>query len=853
MTKEKSKNPPKLAEWILRRIYPDRGDFTSVGDFREEYLEVYQSSGPFKAYLWYWMQIAKSIPSFIRNKSHWSIVMIHNYLKIALRNMRRHKGYSFINITGLVIGMTCFILISQWIIHEWSYDKFHKNAGALHLVASHGNIGGTEYRFPVCPPLVGPTLKEEFPQVADSVRILDDINLIFSYEAKKIREDVTLADPTILQMFHFPLVSGDPATALSQPNSLLMTEEMAEKYFGEEDPIDKTLRLENRYLFTVTGVMKNIPNNSSIQFDFLIPISFADTYYGNGYLNRWIDYAFWTFIQLAENVSYKDMIPSIAGRIKQSHSEYDVELFLQPFTQYHLYNLGFGGGAIERIRLFAIIALFILIISIINFINLSTARAGTRLREVGMRKVIGAVRRNIIVQFYSESIILSFLASALALAFAILLLPVFNQLMAQELTFKFPALLPVIIGIILFTGIAGGSYPALFMSSFQPVNILKGFGGKGKSRTYFRKILVVMQFAISISLIIGTTVNFRQMEYIKKMDLGFDREHLICIPLSGAIRQNLDAAKHEMIQHPNVLALSTTTLRPTWHSWREIGWTWPGKPSDSDPEISMMRVDSNFLETLDVQMAEGTFFSEQTGTDSPNNIIINETLAKMMDLDDPVGNRASFQGNNYIIAGIIKDFHFMPLHTEIEPLVIFYNPGGSYMYLRIRPQDIPQTISHIESVYKKFNPGVPFDYSFFDEAYDRIYLTEQRLGTIFRYFAALAIIISCLGIFGLAASTAERRTKEIGIRKVLGAAVPGIVYDLSKEFAIWVLIANTLAWPVAYFAMNKWLQSFAYRTSISLWIFVFSATLALVIALITVSFQAIKAATANPVDSLRYE
>jgi len=847
------KSPPSIPRFLLCLIRNKKNHESLIGDYEEIFHYFGTTYGYAKARIWYWGQVFKALPFFISNSIRWRLVMFNNYLKIALRNIKRHKGYSFINITGLVIGMTCFILMSQWIIHEWSYDTFHKNADALHLVASHGNLGGTEYRFPVCPPLVGPTLKEEFPQVVDSVRIYDDISLVFSYEAKKIHEDVTLADPSILQMFHFPLVSGDPATALSQPNSLLMTEEMAEKYFGEEDPIDKTLRLENRYLFTVTGVMKNIPTNSSIQFDFLIPIAFADTYYGNGYLNRWIDYAFWTCIQLAENVSYKDMNPSIAGRIKQSHSEYDVELFLQPFTQYHLYNLGFGGGAIERVRLFGIIALFILIISIINFINLSTARAGTRLREVGMRKVIGAVRRNIIVQFYSESIILSFLASALALAFAYLLLPVLNQLMSQELTFKFSALLPVIIGVILFTGITGGSYPALFMSSFKPVNMLKGSGGKGKSRTHFRKILVVMQFAISIALIIGTTIIFRQMEYIKKKDMGFDREHLIYIPIKGALRQNLDVAKHEMIQHPNVLTVSTTTLRPTRHSWREIGWSWPGKPSDSDPEIAMMRADSNFLETLDMQMAEGKFFSEQTGTDSPNNIIINETLAKMMDLDDPIGNRASFQGNNYIIAGIVKDFHFMPLHTEIEPLVIFYNPGGSYMYLRIRPQDIPQTISHMERVHERFNPGIPFDYGFFDEAYDRSYRTEQRLGTIFRYFAALAVIISCLGIFGLAASTAERRTKEIGIRKVLGAAVPGIVYDLSKKFAIWVIVANALAWPVAYFAMKKWLQSFAYRTSISLWIFVFSATLALVIALISVSFQSVKAAIANPVDSLRYE
>ncbi len=845
------KSPPSIPRFILCLIRDKTNHESLIGDYEETFHYFGTTHGYAKARIWYWGQVFKALPFFISNSILWSLVMFNNYLKIALRNIKRNKGYSFINITGLVIGMTCFILISQWIIHELSYDKFHKNADKLFLVATHAKYGDKEYHWPVCPPLVGPTLKEEYPEIVNSVRILDDINFVFSYEAKKINENITLADPAILEIFHFPLLSGDPSTALSQPNSLLMTEEMAEKYFGEEDPIDKTLRLENRYLFTVTGVMKNIPTNSSIQFDFLLPIEFADTYYGNGYLDRWINYAFWTFIQLAENASYEDMIPRIAGRIKQSHPDNDTELFLQPFKQYHLYNLGFGGGAIERIRLFAIIALFILIISVINFINLSTARAGTRLREVGMRKVIGAVRRNIIVQFYGESIIISFISSVLALVFAKLLLPVFNNLTAQELTFDVSALLPVLLGVILITGVIGGSYPALFMSSFQPVNILKGSEGKG--RTPFRKILVVMQFAISIALIIGTTVILRQMEYIKKRDLGFDREHLICIPLSGAIRQNLDAAKHEMIQHPNVLALSTTTLRPTWHSWRETGWDWPGKPSNIDPIIAMMRADSNFLETLDMQMAEGTFFSEQTGTDSPNNIIINETLAKMMDLDDPVGNRASFQGNNYIIAGILKDFHFMPLYREIEPLVIFYNPGGSYMYLRIRPQNIPQTISHIEGVYKKFNPGVPFDYSFFDEAYDRIYRTEQRLGTIFRYFAALAVIISCLGIFGLAACIAERRTKEIGIRKVLGAAVPGIVYDLSKEFAIWVLVANALAWPVAYFAMNKWLQSFAYRTSISLWTFVFSATLAFVIALITVSFQSIKAATANPVDSLRYE
>ena len=844
--------PPRLGQWILKKILPSEERRYLIEGIEERYLRELKDRGWISALFWYFKDISITIPLLIFDNFTGSIILFKNYLKINLRNVKKNKLFSIINITGLAIGMTCFILISHWIMHELSYDTFHENADELCLVATHMKYGDTEFHDSVCPPLVGPTLKEEYPEILNSVRIFDDISLVFSYGEKEIIEDVTLADPTILNIFHFPLLSGDPATALSQPNSLVITEEMAEKYFGEENPINKTVQLGNRYLFTVKGVMKNIPSNSSIKFNFLMPIEFAETN-RKGYLNQWVNYAFWTYVQLAENVSHKDLSLKIAGRIKQSEPEYDTELFLRPFTKYHLYNLGFGGGAIEQVRLFSIIALFILIISCINFINLSTARSSTRSGEVGIRKVIGAVRLNIIFQFIGESITLSFISSLLALVFANFLLPIFNHLTSQDLKFNISALLPVVIGVIIFTGVLGGSYPALSMSSFQPVDMLKGSRGKGGRRIHFRKIFVMMQFAISIVLIIGTTIISRQMGYIKKRDLGFDKEHLICIPVSGALRQNLTAAKHEMLQHPNVLTLSSTTLKPTQISWRETGWQWQGRLSDTEPIIAMMQADFNFLETFDMDMAEGMFFSEQNVKGSTNNIIINETFAKMMDLDNPIGTRASFRNNNYIVTGIIRDFNFMPLYSEIEPLVIFYNPGGSYIYLRILPQNIPRTISHMERVHKKFNPGIPFVYSFFDEEYNRIYRTDQRLSAIFRYFAALAIFISCLGIFGLAACTAERRTKEIGIRKVLGASVPGIVFNLSKEFASCVLVANIIAWPIAYFVMNKWLQNFAYRISINIWILAFSAALALFIAFLTITYHSIKAATANPVDSLRYE
>lgn len=861
--------PPSLALRILKRMAIHGEEYSLLGDLEEEYFEMTKVLGTERARFWFWIQALKAIPSLTRHKIYWSVQMIKNYMKIALRNIKRHKGYSFINIFGLAVGIACCILIFLWVQDEFSYDKFHENRDNLHLVATLQRLGNQETISPGTPPALGPALKEEYPEIVNSVRFCNGPHaLIFAYGEKRFREYAEAVDGSLLEMFSFPLLQGNPKTALTKPHSLVMTKRMAQKYFNTEDALGKIIRVENKYDFEVTGVLKNLPHNSLLQFNFLVPIQFLKEHWDSpDHLETWYNLSFTTFVQLHENASPREVDEKIAGRINKGHPEDDVTPFLRSYTKLYLYGLGTGGGRIVRVRMLSLIAIFVLLIACINFMNLTTARSGNRAKEVGMRKVTGALRWDIVKQFYGESILMAFLSLFFAVILVILLLPVFSNITGKELTLDLSHNLSLTLGLLgatLLTGLIAGSYPALFMSSFQPVKIMKGTSGMGSRSSRFRKILVVFQFVISVALIIQTSVIYKQLKFMRHYDVGFKRDHLVYIPVNGALQQQYEAAKSELLQVPGITHVSLTSRTPLLFGSSGSGWEWEGKSPNTDPMVRYFCCDYDFLKTFQIEMAQGKFYSpEMTPTASPHSrqLIINEEFARIIGKEDPVGMQLNNGPYSATIIGVIKDFNYWPLYYRSGPLIIFYktyNPAPNhafyrYIFARIRPDDIPQTIASIEKIYKKFNPEFPFTFRFLDEDYERLYHSEEQSGTIFRYFALLAVLISCLGLFGLASFLAEQRTKEIGIRKVLGSSIQGIVTLLSREFLKWVALANIVASPIAFFISYLWLRNFAYRTSPSILIFILAAAMTLIIALLTVSYQSIKAARANPVDSLRYE
>ena len=787
--------------------------------------------------------------------------MFKNYLNVALRSIKKHWGFSIINISGLVMGMACAILILLWVQDELSFDKFHKNIDDLYIVGARMYFGAEVQNWGSTPPAVGPAFKADYPEVVNSTRYYRVRDLALRHEDIAFTESIRATDPAFLEMFTFPMIVGDKRTALSGTHSIVLAEKIAHKFFGDENPLGKILRIEDTYDFVVTGVLEDIPSNSWLQFDVLIPIAFCEELYENDRsLDIWDNYSFRTFVQLAEGASPESFTEKITHRITNETGRKFSEPYLRPFSSLHLHWLGFGGGNIQSVRIFSMIAFFVLFIACVNFMNLTTARAGNRAREVGLRKVVGARRIQLIAQFFGESILLSFLSLFLAMILVHALLPVFNTLAGKTLSvdyFNNPALILRLMGVALFTGLMAGSYPALLLASFQPSRTLRGSwrGGSGSAR--FRKILVVIQFALSIALIAGTDIVSKQLQYMQNKDLGFDREHLLYIPLKGALAQNWEPAKQAMLQDPDVLSVSMISHLLTGAYNNNVGWHWEGKDDDSDPLVSKIAVDFDMVETFRTELVQGSFFSRDFisgSTDTDPRIIINETFAEITKLENPIGKRISSWDNHYTVMGVIKDFHFKPLYDEIEPLVLFYRPGWfRYMFLRIRSDRISQTMRHIERVHKKFNPAFPFVYSFIDDNFDRLYRAEHRTGSLIRVFTVIAIMISCLGLFGLAAFMAEQRTKEIGVRKVLGASVPGIILLLSREFTKWVILANVIAWPAAYLFMKNWLQSFAYRIDLGPGSFFLAAVMALGIASLTVSIQALRAAQTNPVDALKYE
>lgn len=780
--------------------------------------------------------------------------MFKNYLIVTLRNLLKYKVNSLINILGLAAAMVCSILIFLWVLDELSFDRYHEHADDLYIIAQNYEMDqGKTITIRTAASAVAPTLKSNYPEVLHSARLTRSYGLSVAYGDKVFNERIPFADPAIFKMFSYPIIMGDPANPFKGPHSIVISEQMAAKYFAGEEPIGKMLQIDNKYSFMVTAVMKTIPANSTFRFHFLIPLTFLKEQGVN--LNRWNSNDFSTFAQLRPGADYRAFSNKIAGLQSQHSPDYPSEMFLFPYTKLRLYSLGRGAGRIQSVAIFSLVAIAVLLVACINFINLTIARANTRAKEVALRKVVGSDRKELVKQFFGESFFMVIISLLLALFLVELFLPTFNTMVNKGLTLFGGTGLYIYMGIILLvfiTGIVSGIYPALVISSFQPALVLKGAKGSGSKRTFLKKALVVFQFTISVILIISTMVVYKQLQFMQNRDLGINKDNVLCVQGNFDIAARFKILKNEWLKNPGVLNVTNSMLRPSEMRMFDGDWQWPGKEPDKKVEINKNWVGYDFDKTFGIKVVEGRFYSPEFQADNRNGIVINKTLADMMGPGSPIGKPFWNNSNKRVIIGVIKDFHHLPLDRKAGPLMLHLNNSRvENMYLRLNPEDVSKTLANIETVFKKINPNSPFQARFLDEIYDNMYRSYRQFGEIFFSFTILAIMISCLGLLGLASFLAQQKSQEIGIRKVLGANVRNIIWLLSRKFMSWVLLANLVAWPVSYLLMNNWLKSFAYRTSINVWVFLLAILLSTVIALTTVSYQSLKAALTDPARTLR--
>ena len=799
--------------------------------------------------------------------------MLKNYFKIAVRSLFRNKLYSTLNIAGLAIGLAACIMLMLWISDELSYDRFHANLGSLYRVNCENTIEGVSKISWRSQPPLSPALKADIPEVSNSTRFMTSSSKLVIYDDKSnIEKKVCLADPGFFEMFSFEFSEGSVEYALTTPNSMIITESTAKRYFGGDNPLGKVLTIGELDDFIVSAVVADPPHNSHLQFDFIVPFIRLDDFFRNfvELFGAWIDD--WdgkgnivTYIQLADNASITAVNEKITKLVALHREAEGDNMMIQPLQGIHLHPLSgeqaqSGSGDIRYIYIFSVVAGFILLIACINFMNLTTARYTNRANEVGLRKVVGADRFQLIGQFYGESIFISVISFVVAITAVEILLPVFRDisgkdvsLLGAENNYFYLALFAIVI----LTGILSGSYPALFLSSFKPAAVFKNSFLKGKGTGGIRKGLVFFQFFISAVLIVSTVIVFTQMNYIRNKRLGYDKDHLLHIRLSDEVKVKHEAFTQELLKSPQITGVTISSSLMS--SGAIIGTSdvkWEGKSED---EQSMIRISSagfGFDETLKINMVQGDFYSKAKRQDGTGFVVINETMAELMGHEQVIGRKIDCLGEERTITGVIEDYHFESMHTAIEPLILCNFPDYYRIALvRIDSRDIPAALSHIESVWHDFDAEYPLRYGFTDEDFNRLYTTEMNIRRVLLDAVVLAIFIASLGLFGLSAFTAERKTKEIGIRMVLGATVTNIVKLMSKEFVILITLANIIAWPAAWLAITKWLNNFAYRIELAdcFWIFPVSAVLSVIIATMMVGFQSVRAASANPIKSLRYE
>jgi ABC-type antimicrobial peptide transport system permease subunit len=787
--------------------------------------------------------------------------MLKNYFKIAFRNITRRKAYSIINIAGLTIGLASSILILLWVKNELSFDKYQKNANQIYRIVS--DFGDSKDAASSAGMPGG--LKAELPVVKNTVRIEPSDPMLLEAGGKKFQEESAFyADESFMDVFSYPLLEGDRATAIKRPDAILLTQAMAKKYFGNEDPIGKVLRKDNRENVVVTGVLANIPANSDLQFDFILPMASLARTNTDLKNNKWDNFNFWDYIQLD-----KGFDPSAANLAKletkidqifHRHSPDTKALFyLQPLSKIHLApeRLGDmpGHGNVQYVSTFFIVAILILVVACINFMNLATARSARRAKEIGLRKVAGALRGQLVLQFLSESVMTSFLSLLLALVLVQLVLPVFNGLANRKLTLDFtnPQLWLSLFGIALLTGLISGSYPALFLSGFNPAKVLKGNVKSMGGNQVFRNSLVIVQFSVAIVLLVGTVVIYNQLKFIKDRNPGFQKANLLCVPMTGDLFSKQQAFRNELSQNSLTSDFTVISDLPINLGDWTLSVEWDGKDPHSQMSFPIMSFDEDFTHTFRVEVLAGRSFSREFNDSA--SYMINEKMAKTMGLDagTAVGKSIKLWGNKGTIIGVVKDFNFKPIQHEIEPLIMGFVKQGGYVVVRTIPGKTEATIQALAKISQELNPAYPFKFDFLDQDLSNLYKGEQQMGNIFNLFAIFGIFISSLGLYGLSAFMAEQRTKEIGVRKVLGASVLNVVYLLSSGITKLILIAIIIAIPLSWYAVNIWLSGFAYHITVNWLVFFTAAFTALCIAWITVGYESIKAALANPVKSLGNE
>lgn len=810
--------------------------------------------------------------------------MLTNYLKIAWRNLIKNKTFSLINILGLAIGLASFMLIALYVVDEKSYDRFHENAANIYRINSDLKFGGNEFNMAVSSDAIGEVLKNDYPEVLQYTRLYN------SSGSKLVKKDnefinelrVVHADSSIFDVFTLPIIKGEAKNALNRPNTVVITESTAHKYFGTTDVLGKTLETKDSRnpVYTVTAVINDIPRNSHFHFDFLF--SMANVNYGWG---NFLSHNFQTYILLQDGTNYRDFekkFPEVINKyiLPQAQQFMEIESIeefesagnklaysLIPLTDIHLHSdraveLGVNGN-IQYVYIFSAIAIFILLIGCVNFMNLSTARSANRAREVGIRKVLGTEKKSLILQFLIESVFLVFISLILAIGISSATISYFNEISGKELLFSDlmnPGILLILFLLPFIVGGLAGSYPAFFLSSFKPISVLKGKMNQGFKKSHLRSGLVVFQFSASIILMVCTLVVFLQLDFIQNKKIGFNKDQVLIIRGTRVLGNSADAFKNEVAKMSGVKSASFADYIPVSNSSRSDNTfsTEPVMSGTTGLSMQVWSIDYNYIPTMGMEMAEGRNFSEEFGSDS-SAIIINETTAQIIGEDNLIGRTiyANDGGPGELrpltIVGVVKNFNFESLRQNVGPLCFQLGDNKAATAFKIDATDASALISNIEKKWKDMAPGMPFKYDFLDESFDQMYRAEQRMGKVALSFAILAILIACLGLFGLATYMAEQRTKEIGVRKVLGASVPSIVSLLSQDFIKLVLIAAIIAFPVSWWAMNAWLEEFAYRIDIGWWVFMIAGLSAILIALVTVSYQAIKAAIANPVKSLRTE
>ena len=791
--------------------------------------------------------------------------MFKNLLKIAIRNIFKEKSYSLINVFGLAIGLTSAIFLSLYIIDELSYDRFHENADKIYRLNSKITEPNKSFNWNVAQPPAGPTLTAEYPVIENYARFFGRGRTLFSYNEQNIYENNVFAtDSTVFELFTFKFVEGQPENALNKSNALIISKELSVKLFGNDPALGKLIGSENNITYEITGVLEDIPHNSHLQFEALTSLNDRERN-----AEGWGGFFVHTYLLLPENFD----VTNLNEQLKEMYTKYmenifgemgiSIEYELQKLTDIHLYSNieGEGGGDISYIYIFSIVAVFMILIACINYMNLSTARSVHRAKEVGIRKVMGSVKSHLILQFLSESVILSFIAMLISILLVFIALPYFNEVSGKEIAFSavFSGYFPfAIIGVSLLAGILGGIYPALVISSFKPVSVLKGKVIGGKSNAAFRKALVIIQFSISLIMVVCTKIVYDQLDFLQSKDLGYNREQVMVFNMPRPpLNQKYEVLKHGLISNPDILEISSasnTTGRIGSRIIRNI------ETNEGMDELAIkpFSIDHDFLNTMKMTIVEGRNFSEDIKADTTNGYLVNETLVKTLNWENPLGKRMVVGGTDeepqYAeVVGVVKDFHPVSLYEKIEPMVITYSLNNRSVHVKLNTENISQTVSSIENKWKEIFPTIPFEYEFLDQEFLSAYQADVNRGKIFTTFAVLTILIACLGLLGLASYTAENRTKEIGIRKVIGANVGNIVMMISKDFIILILISMIIAFPLAFYFMYNWLDIFAYKTDIKWLSFVIAALLTLGITLTTVSYHTIRAATRNPIKSLRAE